>query len=613
MKKILAILFVSLLAYGARHPQQPQPAPPLPADAGIEGTIVRFGTAERLSKAVVELQPVSGGTGRQSTTTESDGRFYFPEIVPGNYRLFARRDGHWNAEYGQRWVDGPGQILTIAPGAKLRDIQVVMTPGGVIAGRITNRDGLPMAGARISAMKPWINQNQRQLRSVQDVVANDLGEYRLIWLMPGRYYISATFVDYTPTGAATQLVIDPDAEAGLATGSRSVSRPVTNRPLTSLAEDEVYTPMFFPTTIDSDKAVAIELKQGEEYRGADINVTPVRAFHVRGVVSNLPAPAPPRGAPGAVPPVPAPPQAGGGARGGPPLRVSLAPLTPNGALYNTNANGETGQFDFPKVIAGSYVAYLYQAGMTIRSNIEVRNGDVDGVSLPIASGIDTPVNMTFDGTPPQNLPPIVVGRGGLTPTLWRNPTILNAPSMPVNLQANPPALTNIAPGYYHLYLPPMFAFLSGAMPVAPPPAWQNVYVKSIRLGDRDVLSEGLHLERPSDVPLEIVIGANPGSLQGQVMDDQRQPSVGAVITVFANNPADRIYRTDMYKITSTDTAGRFQFPSLRPGDYRVFAWENVERGTWIDSTFLRIHEDRGVTVRIEEGKPATVSTTVIRP
>src|SRR5688572_11264555 len=111
MKKILSLLFVSLLVYGAAQQQQPAPpqqAPQLPADAGIEGMIVRFGTAEKLSKAVVELQPVSG-LGTQSTTTESDGRFYFPEIVPGNYRLFARRDGHWNAEYGQRWVDGPGQ------------------------------------------------------------------------------------------------------------------------------------------------------------------------------------------------------------------------------------------------------------------------------------------------------------------------------------------------------------------------------------------------------------------------------------------------------------------------------------------------------------------------
>ena len=71
-------------------------------------------------------------------------------------------------------------------------------------------------------------------------------------------------------------------------------------------------------TLESDKALAVELKQGEEYRGADINVSPVRAFHVRGIVSNLPqqnaagtrgaAPAPPAPFPGF--------GGGGGGRGG---------------------------------------------------------------------------------------------------------------------------------------------------------------------------------------------------------------------------------------------------------------------------------------------------------
>ena len=119
---------------------------------------------------------------------------------------------------------------------------------------------------------------------------------------------------------------------------------------------------------------------------------------------------------------------------------------------------------------------------------------------------------------------------------------------------------------------------------------------------------GLRLERQPEAPLDIVIGANPGSLEGQVLNEVRQPIAGAYVTLFANNPADRLYRTDMYKVTGTDNSGRFKLQGLPPGDYRVFAWENVERGTWVDSTFLRLHEERGVTIHIEEGKvqPATL-------
>jgi hypothetical protein len=421
-------------------------------------------------------------------------------------------------------------------------------------------------------------------------------------LLPGRYYISATFVDFSPAGQASQLIIDPDAAAGLANGTRSVSRPVTSRPLgNGLEDNETYTPIYFPSTLESDKAIAIELKQGEEYRGADINVSPVRTFHVRGTVTNLPPPPnpAPRGGNAPVPPVP-----GAGARGAQ-AAVRLTPTSPNGTQYATQANGETGQFDFPKVIAGGYVAYLFIDGLTVRTPVEVRNGDVDGLSLPIASGIDIPVNITFEGTPPQNMPSVA----NLIPTLWRNPTLLGAPSMPATA-GSPPVLRNIAPGSYHVYLQPLLPPLQGANPVTIVGAWQGAYIKSMRMGDVDVF-DGLRLERQPDVPLDIVIAANPGTLDGQVLNEVRQPIAGAYVTLFANNPADRLYRTDMYKVTGTDNQGRFQLAGLRPGDYRVFAWENIERGTWIDSTFLRLNEERGVTIHIDAGQVQTATLPII--
>src|SRR5437870_4149245 len=171
----------------------------------------------------------------------------------------------------------------LAAGQKLRDVRITMTPGCVISGRIANSLGQPLAGARVRAMKPWIQENQRVLRNVQEVVANDLGEYRLIWLLPGRYYVSATVVNF-PAGA--QLIINPDAaNTGPPDASRSVSRPVTSKPMANgLAEDEVYAPIYFPTTPDGARALAIDLPQGTEYGGVDINLTPTQTYHVRGVV-----------------------------------------------------------------------------------------------------------------------------------------------------------------------------------------------------------------------------------------------------------------------------------------------------------------------------------------
>jgi len=153
MKRTYTALFVTLaLLLCARQSVSQQTA-----SSGFEGTIVKFGTGEPVSKVHVELQ---GGAETQVTTTESDGKFYFPNLPPGTYRILARRDGYWPAEYGQRWVDGPGQPIQLAAGQQKSDIQVVMTKGAVISGRVTDRLGRPLTGARVREMKPWIQENQ---------------------------------------------------------------------------------------------------------------------------------------------------------------------------------------------------------------------------------------------------------------------------------------------------------------------------------------------------------------------------------------------------------------------------------------------------------------------
>ena len=83
------------------------------ANAGLEGTIVKFGTGEPVSKVRLELQ---GGAETVATTTETDGKFYFPNLQPGTYRLLARRDGYWRrnmARDGSTVPDSPSRSLPV--------------------------------------------------------------------------------------------------------------------------------------------------------------------------------------------------------------------------------------------------------------------------------------------------------------------------------------------------------------------------------------------------------------------------------------------------------------------------------------------------------------------
>jgi hypothetical protein len=60
-----------------------------------------------------------------------------------------------------------------------------------------------------------------------------------------------------------------------------------------------------------------------------------------------------------------------------------------------------------------------------------------------------------------------------------------------------------------------------------------------------------------------------------------------------------------------DAAGKYRFPGIVPGDYLLFAWEDIETGAWQDPDFLRPVESRGRPVEIRAGENPADSITVI--
>ena len=70
-----------------------------------------------------------------------------------------------------------------------------MTPTGAISGRILNRYGEPVGNANVQALRYTYQEGRRTLTPIQTTRSNDLGEYRLFWMTPGQYVISAQPVD----------------------------------------------------------------------------------------------------------------------------------------------------------------------------------------------------------------------------------------------------------------------------------------------------------------------------------------------------------------------------------------------------------------------------------
>lgn len=128
------------------------------------------------------------------------------------------------------------------------------------------------------------------------------------------------------------------------------------------------------------------------------------------------------------------------------------------------------------------------------------------------------------------------------------------------------------------------------------------YVKTVRFGDTDALNAPLRIERQSEDGVEIVLGTRAGTITG------RAPSAATVVLVPDIN---REYRTDLFRTASTDADGQFRLDAIPPGDYKVFAWRQVEAGAWQDPAFLAPLESHGKPVHIEEGTNLSLEIAAI--
>jgi hypothetical protein len=92
---------------------------------------------------------------------------------------------------------------------------------------------------------------------------------------------------------------------------------------------------------------------------------------------------------------------------------------------------------------------------------------------------------------------------------------------------------------------------------------------------------------------------------------ERQQPAGAVWVALIPESSLR-FRTD-HKYISTEPDGKFQLQNVPPGDYRIYAWESIEKLDWQESRLMRAYESRGTPVHIDEGRKATIELIAIPP
>jgi len=122
------------------------------------------------------------------------------------------------------------------------------------------------------------------------------------------------------------------------------------------------------------------------------------------------------------------------------------------------------------------------------------------------------------------------------------------------------------------------------------------YVKAIKWGEVDVLATGLDASKAVAQPLEIVVSPNAAEVKGTVQNSKtNQPAPGATV-VLVPQEKERREQSTFYKMTTADQHGSYTFQGVPPGDYKAFAWEDLEMGAYMDPDFMKPLESKGEPV-----------------
>jgi hypothetical protein len=520
--------------------------------SSIEGRVLNAATDQLVGKAAVRLARINSTSDSADwtrdyyVTSDSTGKFVIPNIEPGKYRLRASRNGFLDLEYGAHGSQTTGAVLDLERPQQLKNIDLRLAPYSVVTGRIIDADGEAVEGAQVQFLRAQYVNGKKVLGTTTTTSTNDLGEYRLARLKPGKYYIYAQDFYGPPT-----LSVDK----------------------------EQYLPVYYPGVADSVGAAPVDVAAGAQVSAGNMMLRKVPAVTVKGkVVVELTG------------------------------TTGIPTVTFNRRVgHNTQTVGNyrqaqakvsaSGEFEVRGLTPGSYVAMaaigkggIWRVSPT--TTVDVGATNMDGLVLTIGNYISVPGRIRVEGEVALDLRSLRVKevRGG--PTGEPNP----------HDSGNRVA----ADGTFKLedLIPDRYGVVVSGLP-------GGFYTKSIRLGESDITYSGFEVRGGPLAGIDVLVSPKAAMVSGVALSpDTGNPAAGASV-VLVPKEKERMQIPEFYSQAATDQYGRFTFKGVAPGEYQVYAWEDVESTAWMDPEFMKPLDGKGEPVTVGESAQASVQVRVI--
>jgi uncharacterized protein (DUF2141 family) len=490
------------------------------------------------TQPVMPAQPVRPQT--VSKETDEQGRYVITGLDAGKYRVTVERQGFLRTGYGAKKFSGGSTPVVVGEGQAIKGINVKLMPQGVIAGRVLDEDGEPVANVQVRAQRSSNRNGKKVWNTVANTNTSDIGEYRLPDLQPGRYAVATS-----PRNNAMNMINTPSTE-----------------PLPATPE-LTYAGTYYPSTADSATAIPVDVGEGTEVRNIEIRLVKARVFRVRGKVTGMP----------------------NGGRGQVPVMLTARDGSPGREMSMGQARGPEGLFEIRNVPAGQYLAH---AQMNVNGQqhiavapLDVIGSHVDGFVLALSTGGDVQGTVKVVDSPnPVDLKNLqvmlrTVGFGA------QAPRAKVGEDLKFTLKGVPPVNYAVSVSGYP----------------------DTCYVKSIQYAGADVTEEGVQMTNGGTI--DVTISAGAGQMDLVVMTKDDKVAASAQVLIMRDGTP--------WQSRNTDENGMISIKGLKPGDYKVLAWEDVDSQQLWDTDYLRKFQNDFKTVKISSNGHEAVQVKAIPP
>lgn len=512
------------------------------ANAEIEGAVASATNGQLLARARVFLRRMAQKDDFVTWTEADDnGHFIFKALVSGPYEILAEKSGFFTDPH-----KAPNPALDVKPGDHVHGIVLRLLPLAVIRGRIVNEHNDPVQDTQVRLLdREYVNGRER-LNQVRLATADDRGEYRIYGIRPGNYY----------------LVVEYDVKKARPNPFPAV--PVQNAP-----PQISYPPLFYPLTSDLRQAQRVTVVPGADLI-FDFAFSSTRSVAVEGKVVN-------------------------GLTGEPIKNPTIVAFWGDRITSITRKVdvAVTGEFRLDGIEPGPYTL---SASVSVEGQnytdfrvVEVGAAGLKDVELALMPDFGINGQIQFENSQSDNVQNGIPRRVSVEfMPLERNTGTFRASAQ---LHSQPSAAENRSILHFTAKLHPGDHYRVG-LPNLP----QDYYLKSILIDGHEVSASQVSIQSGGS---ELVLVASPsgGHIQGIVRNGKGQPVSGQVIL------AADVYRLTAEQVRSvrTDNQGRFTLRGVTPGNYKLYAWEELDLNELLGQLdLLKNFESESQLVHVEE-------------